>query len=186
MQALRSLVSSATSRRLPQLRSLPTPTAPRSFSTTPTPRASRPRYRRNQQQQQQYAEPEAAVPHPEPAADATLTPPLPVLYVLGGYLALVNAAAAGLFWYDKNQALKKGWRVPERQLQLTALLGGWGGGMWAMETFRHKTTKKAFREPYFACVAANGVIMAGLAGLWVASPAARASVARASRALTGM
>ena len=47
------------------------------------------------------------------------------------YLVLINAASAGLFWYDKQQALNKGWRVPEKTLQLTALLGGWIGGLWS-------------------------------------------------------
>ena len=53
-----------------------------------------------------------------------------LLAATGGYLAVINLAAVGLFWYDKQQALNKGWRVPERQLQLTALLGGWVGGLW--------------------------------------------------------
>lgn len=33
--------------------------------------------------------------------------------------------------------------------------------MWAMEKFRHKTTKTAFRTPYFACVGANVVLLGG-------------------------
>ncbi|KAI8849881.1 hypothetical protein BC829DRAFT_361725 [Chytridium lagenaria] len=115
-----------------------------------------------------------------------MIPPITVVYLVGGYLALMNAAAVGMFWYDKQQALAGRWRVPEKQLQLTALLGGWAGGMWAMEQFRHKTNKKAFREPYFAAVAVNGVIMAGCAGLWVSSPAMRSSVARISRTITGL
>ena len=33
--------------------------------------------------------------------------------------------------------------------------------MWAMEQFRHKTTKTAFRTPYFLCVGANVVVLGG-------------------------
>ena len=82
-----------------------------------------------------------------------------VLQALGGYLVLVNAFAVGLFAYDKYQAKSGGWRVPEAQLQLSALLGGWMGGLWAMETFRHKTVKKSFRDGYKLCVVANVVGM---------------------------
>ncbi|KAJ3214430.1 hypothetical protein HDU67_001670 [Dinochytrium kinnereticum] len=154
----------------------------RTFSTTSASRAAQ---RRRSPRQQQVENAQHPLSSSAPVAD-NMMPPAPVVYVVGGYLALVNAAAVGLFWYDKFQATSKGWRVPERQLQLTALLGGWVGGMWAMEQFRHKTAKKAFREPYFLAVAANGLLMAGAAGLWVASPAARASVARMSRSITGM
>jgi hypothetical protein len=34
--------------------------------------------------------------------------------------------------------------------------------MWAMEKFRHKTTKSAFRTPYFMAVGANVVTMGGI------------------------
>jgi hypothetical protein len=40
--------------------------------------------------------------------------------------------------------------------------GGWPGGMWAMEKFRHKTSKEAFRTPYFMAVGANVVAFGGL------------------------
>jgi hypothetical protein len=52
-------------------------------------------------------------------------------------------------------------RVPEKQLQLSALLGGWLGGLWAMQTFKHKTIKQEFRIPYFACVGVNAAILTG-------------------------
>ncbi|KAJ3186706.1 hypothetical protein HDU85_007526 [Gaertneriomyces sp. JEL0708] len=81
---------------------------------------------------------------------AIYKPPNAVLYAIGGYFAIINVGAVGLFWYDKQQALKRQWRVPERQLQLTGLLGGWIGGLWAMQTFRHKTVKKSFKEPYMS------------------------------------
>ncbi|KAI9006375.1 hypothetical protein DFJ74DRAFT_690606 [Hyaloraphidium curvatum] len=78
-----------------------------------------------------------------------------LLYPLLAYYRVVNVGAFGLFWYDKQQALTKGWRVPERTLQLSALIGGWIGGMAAMEMFRHKTQKVSFRQPYFMAVALN-------------------------------
>lgn len=45
------------------------------------------------------------------------------------YGALVNVGSYGLFFYDKQQAVHHGWRVPEKTLQLSALAGGFIGGM---------------------------------------------------------
>ncbi|KAI8915321.1 hypothetical protein DFJ77DRAFT_422936, partial [Powellomyces hirtus] len=89
-----------------------------------------------------------------------------LLLLATGYAITINVFAAGLFWYDKHQAQTRGWRVPEKQLQLTALLGGWAGGMWAMQTFRHKTAKESFRTPYMLCVGGNVLLCAGAAGAW--------------------
>jgi uncharacterized membrane protein YsdA (DUF1294 family) len=78
-----------------------------------------------------------------------------IKYLTITYAGLANAGAFGLFAYDKRQAIKHQWRIPEKTLHLTALLGGWIGGLAAMSTFRHKSKKKAFQIPYFTCVAAN-------------------------------
>ena len=51
------------------------------------------------------------------------------------YLATVNAGAFGLFWYDKQQAIQHKWRVPEKTLHTTALLGGWLGGICVIGYF---------------------------------------------------
>ena len=42
----------------------------------------------------------------------------------------VNTGSAGLFFYDKKCAEARQWRVPEATLCLTALAGGWMGGMY--------------------------------------------------------
>eukprot|EP01012_Entosiphon_sulcatum_P006411 TRINITY_DN13024_c0_g1_i1.p1 TRINITY_DN13024_c0_g1~~TRINITY_DN13024_c0_g1_i1.p1 ORF type:complete len:120 (+),score=24.37 TRINITY_DN13024_c0_g1_i1:34-360(+) len=78
-----------------------------------------------------------------------------VSQALGAYVALVNLGAAGLFFYDKQQALAQRWRVPERTLQATALLGGWAGGFWAIHKFHHKSKKQSFLVPFYAATAAN-------------------------------
>jgi uncharacterized membrane protein YsdA (DUF1294 family) len=77
-----------------------------------------------------------------------------------GYAAAVNAGSFGLFYYDKQQAINRQWRVPEKTLQLSALVGGWVGGILAMKTFKHKTVKEPFRTIYFSCVALNAGIVA--------------------------
>ncbi|TPX30373.1 hypothetical protein SmJEL517_g06064 [Synchytrium microbalum] len=94
-----------------------------------------------------------------------------LLYMVGGYLAVINAASFGLFWYDKEMARAKKWRVPEKTLQLSALAGGWIGGMFAMTTFKHKTVKTEFRIPYFICTGLNMIMLTGLAYTYRRHPA---------------
>ncbi|GAQ89038.1 hypothetical protein KFL_004810110 [Klebsormidium nitens] len=79
----------------------------------------------------------------------------PLLGIGAVYAVGINAGAAATFWYDKECAKRKQWRVSENALCLTAALGGWIGGMWAMQQFRHKTQKKSFQEKYYASVAGN-------------------------------
>ena len=40
---------------------------------------------------------------------------------------------------DKHKAKKNRWRIPEKTLFLTAILGGSVGSLVGMYTFRHKT-----------------------------------------------
>lgn len=60
------------------------------------------------------------------------------------YLLLINAAAFLLMLADKRKARKNRWRIPERTLILTALLGGSIGALLGMYTFRHKTRHPKF------------------------------------------
>ena len=60
------------------------------------------------------------------------------------YLLLINAAALLLMLADKQKAKKNLWRIPERILLLTALLGGSLGSLLGMYLFRHKTKHLKF------------------------------------------
>ena len=55
------------------------------------------------------------------------------------YLLLINAAAFVLMLVDKVKAKKNRWRISERTLMLSAVLGGSVGALLGMYTFRHKT-----------------------------------------------
>mmetsp|Transcript_6927 Transcript_6927/g.12407 ORF Transcript_6927/g.12407 Transcript_6927/m.12407 type:complete len:117 (-) Transcript_6927:39-389(-) len=79
--------------------------------------------------------------------------------VLAGYGLMVNVGSFGLFWFDKQQAIQKQWRIPERTLYLSALSGGWIGGSVAMQQFKHKTVKQPFRQIYFGATSANIAIL---------------------------
>ena len=60
------------------------------------------------------------------------------------YLLLINAAAFLLMLVDKIKAKKNRWRIPERTLFGSALLGGSIGALLGMYTFRHKTKHLSF------------------------------------------
>lgn len=60
------------------------------------------------------------------------------------YLLLINAAGFLLMLVDKQKARKNRWRIPERTLILTAVLGGSIGSLAGMYLFRHKTKHRKF------------------------------------------
>ena len=60
------------------------------------------------------------------------------------YLLLINAASFFLMLADKQKARKNRWRIPERTLIGSALLGGSIGALLGMYTLRHKTKHPKF------------------------------------------
>lgn len=66
---------------------------------------------------------------------------------------------------DKNAARKGAWRIPEAQLHLLALIGGWPGAMVAQQTLRHKSKKPSFRFVFWMTVVLNGA-----ASSWLLTP----------------
>lgn len=76
-----------------------------------------------------------------------------LIKVLLGYLVAVNLLLFGLMFYDKHQAVKNKWRVPESRLLALAVLGGGLGGFIASRLFHHKT-----RKVYFTMCFAVGMI----------------------------
>ena len=55
------------------------------------------------------------------------------------YLLLINLLAFALMGIDKKKARRHKWRIPEKTLFLSALLGGSVGAIAGMQFFRHKT-----------------------------------------------
>ena len=64
-------------------------------------------------------------------------------YILA-YLLIVNAAAFLLMLIDKSKAKRGAWRIPERTLLGSAILGGSLGAITGMYLFRHKTKHPKF------------------------------------------
>ena len=76
-----------------------------------------------------------------------------------------NAAAFAVWAYDKHQAQKGGWRVPERVLHIMAFLGASPASLLAMSFLRHKTTKRSFVTLYSVLLVLHIAI-----GLWILFP----------------
>lgn len=55
------------------------------------------------------------------------------------YAILINLIAFALMGIDKRRAVRHAWRIPEKTLLLSALLGGSPGALCGMHIFRHKT-----------------------------------------------
>lgn len=60
------------------------------------------------------------------------------------YLIVINCAAFFLMSIDKQKAQLNRWRIPERTLFLSAILGGSVGAIAGMQLFRHKTKHRSF------------------------------------------
>ena len=81
------------------------------------------------------------------------------------YLVLINLAAFVLIGLDKRKARKNLWRIPEKTLFLSAILGGSAGAIAGMYVFHHKT-----RHWYFVIgMPLILVIQIGL-GIWLIYP----------------
>ncbi|MET4130299.1 DUF1294 domain-containing protein [Roseovarius sp. MBR-6] len=62
------------------------------------------------------------------------------------YLGVLNILTFGLFWWDKQCAIQRRWRVPESTLLTLCLVGGAFGAKTGQGVFRHKTRKEPFRS----------------------------------------
>lgn len=60
------------------------------------------------------------------------------------YLLAVNLLAFVLFGIDKQKACHNLWRIPEKTLLLSTLIGGSAGAILGMQFFHHKTRKPKF------------------------------------------
>lgn len=64
---------------------------------------------------------------------------LSIFHLSLAYLLFLNILGFSLMGADKRKARRHQWRIPEKTLFLTALLGGSAGTLAGMYFFRHKT-----------------------------------------------
>lgn len=61
---------------------------------------------------------------------------------------------------DKHAAQGNAWRIPEANLHLLELAGGWPGALIAQQLLRHKTSKRSYRIAFWLMVALHVGILA--------------------------
>ena len=66
------------------------------------------------------------------------------MFIIIGYLFVVNVIGFVLMFVDKKRAQNNQWRIKEATLFLTAAIGGSIGSMLGMKVFRHKTKHLSF------------------------------------------
>lgn len=67
-----------------------------------------------------------------------------MLKILLTYLVVANFIGFIIMLIDKQRAIHKEWRIPERTLLGISLIGGSIGMLLGMSTFRHKTKHLKF------------------------------------------
>lgn len=79
------------------------------------------------------------------------------------WFAVLNLAVLPLWAWDKSQARRERFRVPELALHLAAFAGAVPGSWLAMRVLRHKTQKPHFRWLF----ALFGLLQIALLALWL-------------------
>ncbi|MFV5687365.1 DUF1294 domain-containing protein [Flavobacterium sp. ZT3R25] len=65
------------------------------------------------------------------------------------YIPFINLVSFSIIGVDKRLAIQQKWRISERNLLLTTVIGGTIGSGLAMLVFRHKTSKMSFLWKFF-------------------------------------
>ena len=79
------------------------------------------------------------------------------------YLLAVNFITFLLYGEDKSRARRHAWRIPEKTLILSAVIGGSAGAILGMRFFHHKT-----RKPKFV-VGVPVILLVQIAAVWLVS-----------------
>ncbi len=75
------------------------------------------------------------------------------------FLIVNSAIVTVLLAWDKRQARRDRWRIPEARLHLIEALGGWPGSWVARRQLRHKTRKRRYRWKYALIVVFHGILI---------------------------
>jgi uncharacterized membrane protein YsdA (DUF1294 family) len=73
---------------------------------------------------------------------------------LGSYTFIASAIAYWVYAIDKRRAEEGLWRIPEAQLHLLELFGGWPGAFLAQRRLRHKCSKGSYQVVFWLIVLA--------------------------------
>jgi uncharacterized membrane protein YsdA (DUF1294 family) len=68
------------------------------------------------------------------------------------YIVFINIVTFFVYYYDKSQAERGGWRISEKTLHILAFIGGSLGAFLGMKKFRHKTKKSSFKVIFWLII----------------------------------
>ncbi len=78
---------------------------------------------------------------------------LPMNRQIAGIAALtISLLTYWLYLCDKQRAREKSWRIPEANLHLMELIGGWPGAFVAQRWLRHKCSKAGYQMVFWTIV----------------------------------
>ena len=78
------------------------------------------------------------------------------------YFVVVNLSTFLLMFSDKQRAVRRQWRIPEKTFFLLSFLGGAAGALSGMFLFRHKTRHLSFRIVLPLCLVINVAVVCWL------------------------
>lgn len=84
------------------------------------------------------------------------------LIILAADVLLMSVVTLGFYAWDKRQAKRRRWRVPEKRLHVLSLLGGWPGALLAQRWLEHKTIKSKFRVVFWLTVLSHIAVASGI------------------------
>jgi uncharacterized membrane protein YsdA (DUF1294 family)/cold shock CspA family protein len=76
-----------------------------------------------------------------------------------GVYVVLSLVLFGQYHHDKKAAQASRWRVPEQQLHLLSVLGGWPGALVAQQGLRHKTRKSTFQLSFGFTILLNLLLL---------------------------
>ena len=74
-------------------------------------------------------------------------------------IAAMSVLTYAIYAMDKGAAQHNAQRIPEKNLHLLALLGGWPGALLAQQNLRHKSIKQPFQKVFWFTVVMNWLLI---------------------------
>ena len=91
---------------------------------------------------------------------------------IGAYTLALSALTYWAYAHDKRSAQQGAWRVPESQLHLLELLGGWPGAFLAQRRLRHKCSKRSYLTVFWLIILSYQIVAVDSLRDWQSSRAA--------------
>ena len=90
-----------------------------------------------------------------------------LLFVVYQFI-VINPVTYLAYWVDKRAAIRGEWRIPERNLHMLEMLGGWSGALLAQKILHHKNKKKSYQSEFaFVLIMQVGFVVAVLYSLGI-------------------